>query len=631
MKIKHIGIHNFRSIKDLRWEINPGGMESLIGKNSVGKSAIIDALLYLNRGQNVIQKVDKPNNSNQDTEVSITIELTKQEMDNLDVDINDYFSKKNEITKYFDRSYVKVSKIFKKTDSTFDFKINNIDLAEFIFQDIQRIGKTLEPYINEFDYKRYTIFKSQKPIPEKILDHDLTALKKYYRQNRNLENSSERKRKLIISFDKVMEVIEKIYSYRDRIANILPKFVKFDFSDFGIIPNQVKYTGEMANLEIIKQIFFNMNLEFKTFIQNFRQHHIIEEISKKRNKSFEKFLSDNWVDINANIHMKFHPEYMVCLIDDNFVSTTITQRSLGEKWLLSFLIFIFYHKKLNENLVILIDEPSINLHPNIQKNLIRTIYNIIEQQSNIYLFYTTHSPYLIPINNLNQLARVIKTKSTGTKIKKFSFKKILEKINARFTDTKATIDTLKARISQMFTISLREGFFGNGVVLFEGHTERLALPIWAEILNFNFENSGLILIQVSKFSMINYAEFLDVFDIPVFLIFDNDKGTIDDKKNHIETNGWLVKFAGGKVEDYPVGSGKNYFVFNPKYETCLRKEDPDYVNIEEKVSIKYGSSKKKGIRARYVALTYKEISREPPKSIKELFKVIKKFSLMLKN
>ena len=634
MKIRHIGIRNFRSIKDLSWKINPGRMEALIGKNTVGKSAIIDALLYLNGNQHTIQKDDKPNNIRQDTEISITLELNAEEIDILDIDINDYFSRKKEISKHFDDSFIKITKIFAETppEPPPDFKINNIDLYEFIYQDIQRIREILKPYENQFNFKQYSIFQLKEPkITYKALKHDLSALRQYYRNNRNLSDASTRKRELITSFDKVIELIDKILSYKQRISKILPKLVKFDFINFGIIPNQIKYNNENARIEVVKQVFFNMDLDFNTFIRNIGQHHIIEEISKKRNSSFEDFLSENWVNKGAKIAMKFHPDYMVCSISDNYVSTTITQRSLGEKWLLSFLIFLYYHKKLNENLIVLIDEPSINLHPNIQTNLIKTIYNIIEQQSKIYLFYTTHSPYLIPLKNLNQLARVVKTRSTGTKIKKFSFNKILEKINARFTKTKATIDTIEARISQMFTISLREGFFGNGVVLCEGHTERLSLPIWAEILDFNFENSGLIIIQVSKFSMINYAEFFDVFDIPVFLIFDNDIGNIGDKKKHIENNKWLVSFAGNKVEDYPVGQGKNFFAFNPNYETCLKKEDPDYETIEEQVSIQYGSSKKKGIRARYVALNYKEISREPPMSIKELFKGIKQFWINLKN
>jgi len=634
MKIKHIGIHNFRSIKDLSWEINPGRMEALIGKNSVGKSAIIDALLYLNADLNNIQKDDKPNNIQQETEISLTLELTKQEIDKMGIDVNDYFSKKKEISKHFDRSFIKITKIFTETtsDSTSKFKINNLNLTEFIYQDIQRIEKILAPHKSEFNYKQYSIFSLKKPdIPFHVLLHDFYALKQYYRNNRNISNTTLKKHELITSFDKVMEIIENILNYKKEIQKILPKFVKFDFSDFGIIPNRVNYTKEMSNIEVVKQVFFNMDLKIKNFTGSIGQHHIIKEISKKRINLFENFLSENWIDSGTKIEMKFHPSYMVCSVNDNFVSTTITQRSLGEKWLLSFLIFFFYHRKLNENLIILIDEPSINLHPNIQKRLIQMINSIIEKHSKIYLFYTTHSPYLIPLNNLNKLARVIKTKSTGTKIKKFSFDKILEKINTRFTNTTATIETLEARISQMFTISLREGFFGNGVVLCEGHTERLSFPIWAEILDFSFENSGLILIQVSKFSMINYAEFFDTFGIPVFLIFDNDQDKSKKKKNHILNNKWLISFAGGKVEDYPVGPGKNYFVFNPKYETCLKREDPSYETIEEEVSVQYGTSKKKGIKARYIALEYKEISREPPESIKILFETIKEFSISIKN
>ena len=161
MKIRHIGIRNFRSIKDLSWKINPGRMEALIGKNTVGKSAIIDALLYLNGNQHTIQKDDKPNNIRQDTEISITLELNAEEIDILDIDINDYFSRKKEISKHFDDSFIKITKIFAETppEPPPDFKINNIDLYEFIYQDIQRIREILKPYENQFNFKQYSIFQ----------------------------------------------------------------------------------------------------------------------------------------------------------------------------------------------------------------------------------------------------------------------------------------------------------------------------------------------------------------------------------------------------------------------------------------------------------------------------------------
>ena len=63
----------------------------------------------------------------------------------------------------------------------------------------------------------------------------------------------------------------------------------------------------------------------------------------------------------------------------------------------------------------------------------------------------------------------------------------------------------------------------------------------------------------------------------------------------------------------------------------MKKEDPYYVTIEEEVSIQYGTSKKKGIKARFIALKYKEIPRKPPESIELLFKAIKEFWANLKN
>ena len=152
---------------------------------------------------------------------------------------------------------------------------------------------------------------------------------------------------------------------------------------------------------------------------------------------------------------------------------------------------------------------------------------------------------------------------------------------------------------QMLTISLRETFFGTGVILCEGYTESLSLPIWSEILNYNLYDNGIVVLQISKFDMINYAEFLSVYRIPFFLIFDNDSNKTDskEKKQHAEHNRWLMEITDGLIEDFPSGYSNKYFVFSPNYEASLKNADTEYFKVEAEVSKTYGTRKKKWIRA----------------------------------
>lgn len=634
MLIKNIKLRSFRSIKNLDWEINKERIEVLVGQNSVGKSAIIDAILCFDENISVINKDDKPNDIvDQKTELIIKLQITERELKELDINLNDYYSNEKKIRIASDKkngNIVTISKTFTSSNG-FNFKINNIKLEEFIFQDIQRIKKILEPYENIYNFNQYSIFQASKPIREpNVLNHDFSALKSYYNQNKQKHKNTEKFQALFLDFVKVLDIIEKIETYDKRINKLLPKFKKFDYNKYGKFLDRVEYNQNIFNQEIVKHVYSVMNLEPKYFIQNRADYHIIDQISKNRDLGLEKFLTNNWLQKGSNIEMKFHPDYMICSIDDGYPSTTISQRSLGENWLLSFLIFIYYHRKLNENLIIVIDEPSINLHPNAQNNIIKVIENITNNFPKIGFFHTTHSPYLIPKNKLDRIARVIKSQSNGTQIIKFNYKDLLKLINKRLTKSKATINTIQARLSQMFTITLREGFFGECVILCEGYTEILSLPIWAEMLDYNFDSNGVILIPASKFEMINYAEFFYIYKIPVFLIFDNDSDKEKDKKQHIEHNKWLIDYSGGEVEEFPKGHGFKYFIFAPNYEKCLKNADSNYERIEEEISSKFGAGGKKAIRARYVALKYQELNYHAPKPIISLINTIKKFQNIIK-
>ncbi len=629
MKIKTIIIKNFRSIKSLEWRPNKERIDVLVGKNSVGKSSIIDAILCFDEKIKEINKDDKPNDLiGQETELMITLQLSQKELKELKINLSEFYSKERTLFLKLgnkNQGILNISKNF-TTSNSFYYKINNNELSCYIFKDIQNITKILKHHKEFFDYNRYTIFNSTEPIQDqKVLNHDLLALKNFFNQIRKKKSGVKYQEDFIYDFGKISEIITKIETYDKRISNILPKFKKFNYNEYGQLPDRVEYNTNQIKKNIVSHIIKAMNLEFNYFIQNKGDHHIIEQRSKNRDSGLEEFLTVNWLHLKSEIEMKFHPDYMVCLINDGFPSTTISQRSLGEKWLLSFLIFIYYHSRLNENLFIVIDEPSINLHPNAQKSIISVIEKITHKFQKIRFLYTTHSPYLIPKNRLDRISRVVKKQNNGTEIIKFDYTHLLKKINRRFTKSEATKDTTKARHSQMFTTSLREGFFGDCVILCEGHTEILSLPIWADILDFNFINKNMTLIQVSKFEMIGYAEFFAVYKIPVFLIFDNDSDNEKNKKQHIEHNQWLIDFGEGSVEEYPKGHGLKYFIFSPNYEKHIKNEDSNYEDIERKISIKYGASRKKGIKARYIALEYQKLKYPPPKPILLLINTIKEF------
>lgn len=81
------------------------------------------------------------------------------------------------------------------------------------------------------------------------------------------------------------------------------------------------------------------------------------------------------------------------------VSVPFDQRSTGFIWFVSFLVWFSQVKKhYGQNLLILLDEPGLNLHGTAQADLLRYIAEKLKP--NFQVIYTTHSPFMIDPENL---------------------------------------------------------------------------------------------------------------------------------------------------------------------------------------------------------------------------------------
>lgn len=73
-------------------------------------------------------------------------------------------------------------------------------------------------------------------------------------------------------------------------------------------------------------------------------------------------------------------------------------RSAGFVWFFSFLVLFSQVSKKHGNVVILLDEPGLNLHGKAQADLLRFIQDELEPKHQV--IYTTHSPFMVPPRRL---------------------------------------------------------------------------------------------------------------------------------------------------------------------------------------------------------------------------------------
>lgn len=81
------------------------------------------------------------------------------------------------------------------------------------------------------------------------------------------------------------------------------------------------------------------------------------------------------------------------------VTVPFSDRSAGFVWFFSFLVvFSQVKKKYGNNLLILLDEPGLNLHAKAQADLLRYFKERLAPHHQV--LYTTHSPFMVPSDNL---------------------------------------------------------------------------------------------------------------------------------------------------------------------------------------------------------------------------------------
>ena len=85
----------------------------------------------------------------------------------------------------------------------------------------------------------------------------------------------------------------------------------------------------------------------------------------------------------------------------SWLSTSLTARSRGFQWMFSFACLLRYLEDEYERLVVLLDEPGLSLHGDAQRELVHLIRN--QSQSPKQFLYTTHSPFMIDIDRLEDV------------------------------------------------------------------------------------------------------------------------------------------------------------------------------------------------------------------------------------
>jgi predicted ATP-dependent endonuclease of OLD family len=408
MKLISFVIQNYKSVED-SGTVEVENVTCLVGKNEAGKTTLMEALSKLKPTSGQPSKFEledfprrkltdykKKHESNPATAVTASYAFEKDEMKALEETFG---------VGCFVGKTVSISKTYKNQYSW-------------------------NPEINEQAYIKHVIALAGVDGNDKTTFEGSSSISELKVKLSKIEAPSTAVQKLKKELDKISDkgLSSSIWAV---ILESLPEFFYFD--EYSTLPGEVslaKLKEAEANGTTSENLLTALALlklvgsKADEFLQRQNYERLKADLEAASNKITEQVFK-YWTQ-NKNLEVEFDLDPVTNqqgqLIDTTLkirikntrhkVTVPFDKRSKGFVWFFSFLVAFSDYKEQGDDVILLLDEPGLNLHAKAQEDLLTFIDD--ELAPNHQVIYTTHSPFLVPANALTSVRTVQDTDDKGT-------------------------------------------------------------------------------------------------------------------------------------------------------------------------------------------------------------------------
>ena len=487
---------------------------------------------------------------------------------------------------YESRPFLKI--VFPKSglkffaDSLFNFKISNKFPAKntgtiekqinffSILDGITEIKNTVEYINNIFNDETHKIIFLRNIEAEKYEQYD-DAGKKILTKLLSYLESHPGYRRGVSLLEILGEILQKsiLYSSGNR-SN--PSLTLLDYVNILKAPDtqQAIVDGETRDdfNQMLERRAFDKIIEFNDTLKSDRSNLVQFLFSLKnspkqnaRNKfskiknEFQNIFQANNLDFDVLLQYRYSPKYdylerpippkpkiPAIMIVDKKLKQQFPIDQVGSGILEIIYLLTLAHGVSNS--VILLDEPSVNLHPNLMKSLTRSLQN--SDNTNQFLVIT-HSPELTS-------HEIFEEKSDILYLRKTDQHTVVKKLDG---ETETWFNENRHRLRHQLDTQV---FFSKGVIFTEGDSDKNLLIGISNLLesrskDADIARNDIIITQVGgKKSFAKYEKLMKSFEIPYLIIADYDakdlfdsSGTIS--KDDVCPDGPVLVIEGGDLED----------------------------------------------------------------------------------
>ncbi|MFZ1292077.1 MAG: AAA family ATPase, partial [Melioribacteraceae bacterium] len=202
-------------------------------------------------------------------------------------------------------------------------------------------------------------------------------------------------------------------------------------------------------------------------------------------------------------------------ITESGLSHPLVECGSGIQSLIIISLYNLLGKARDENIIIGLEEPETNLHPQAQKDLISYFKTLVKNGNILQFFFTTHSSNMI--DNVDHTDIILFKKVIDTNR---GFLSVVKRLPKDFFDK---YQLQKFRYYQFYRYRNSDFFFSKYIVITESKNEVELIQKIGETSGQNYDVNGLTYLNLEGVDKAKYAIYLlKELEIPFLLIVDKD-------------------------------------------------------------------------------------------------------------